>query len=51
MIFVIILLIIIVIILLFGQDGFWDLLGGLFKFAGILFLIAVVLLILLMIKN
>ena len=51
MIFVIILLVIIVIILLFGQDGFWDLVAGLLKIGGVLFLIALVLLILLIIAN
>ena len=48
---VIILLIIIVVILLFGSEGFWGILAGLFKVAWVLFLIGVGLLILLLIFN
>ena len=48
---VIILLIIIVVILLFGSEGFWEILAGLFKVAWVLFLIGVGLLILLLIFN
>ena len=48
---VIILLIIIVVILLFGSEGFWEMLAGLFKIAGVLLLIGVGLLILLLIFN
>ncbi len=51
MAFVIILLIIIIIIMLFGSDGFWSLLGGLFKLAGVLVLLVIFLAIILIVAN
>jgi len=51
MAFVIILLIIIVVILLFGREGFWGILGGLFKLGWYLFLLILFLVIILIIAN
>ena len=37
--------------MLFGSDGFWSLLGGLFKLAGVLVLLVIFLAIILIVAN